>query len=203
MPRETTQAKIIADLKGNTKLYDTISTQLKKMSIRLPDWWPQLVKPTELSNTADANAIHAAFAVTIEESQKMQNLFKLDTAATIHITGEFKRFYAFSPSEHPIRHSDTESTIQGYGTIIIPVETTQGTKQIEISNVAYVPDFYFNIISAGALQEKGLYHNALLGWLVNENGKKQYKINKLGRLYTLEKPHLDAIVFASTPAGSK
>ncbi|KAF1986290.1 hypothetical protein K402DRAFT_421152, partial [Aulographum hederae CBS 113979] len=74
------------------------------------------------------------------------------------------------------------STVQGYGTIIVPVETPQGTKSIEISNVAYVPGFHFNIISAGILEEKGLYHDARLGWLINENGEKQYKIHRLGRL---------------------
>jgi len=135
--------------------------------------------------------------------QKIQNLFKLDTAATIHVTGDFSRFQTFVQSEHPIKHGDTESTIQGFGSVVIPVETTKGMKNIQITNVAYVPNFYFNIISAGALEEKGVYINTLLGWLVNTDGEKQYKIHRLGRLYALEKAHPEAAVFASKLTGSQ
>ena len=37
-PHETTQARIIANLKGNAKLKDKISSTLKKASVTLPEW---------------------------------------------------------------------------------------------------------------------------------------------------------------------
>jgi len=45
---------------------------------------------------------------------------------------------------------------------MIDVETPHGIKPIEISNVAYVKDFFFNILSTAALQEKGLFFNLSL-----------------------------------------
>jgi hypothetical protein len=206
-PRDTIQARVVSEVNGNAKLQQAISTVFKKMSINLPEWWPEPKDVNDTNNHAHAidDTIHAAYGIELSDSRepKTQNLFKLDTAATIHVTGEFDRFTKFEASQHSVKHGDTESTIQGFGNVNIKVETLQGTKCIEISQVAYVPGFYFNIISAGMLQERGLYHQALDGWLVNKEGKRLYKVNKLGRLYTLEKPDEDAVVFASSLPSSK
>lgn len=127
------------------------------------------------------------------------NLFKLDSAATVHVTGEFDRFETFRSTEQPIKHGDTESKIQGYGSITIEVETPSEAKTIQLNDVAYVPGFHFNILSIGALQEKGLYFNPLLGWMTDASGKKLYKITLTKRLYTIEKPRLGAAAFATAP----
>lgn len=204
-PRETVQAKVLSIVKGDRKTQDKIANIFRKQNIALPLWWPgnsattsQNKDRTSESTEHSVNALHAVYAVDTEIKPR-HNLFKLDSAATVHVSGEFNRFENFRPTEQPIKHGDTESMILGYGSVTIEVTTPYGTKSIQISEVAYVPGFHFNILSTAALQEKGLYFNPLLGWMTDASSKRLYKVTLAKRLYTIEKAHPGAVAFATVP----
>ena len=46
-----------------------------------------------------------------------------------------------------------------YGRISLTVNTPTGTKQLNISEVTYIPDFMTNLISSTYLEDKGLWHD--------------------------------------------
>jgi hypothetical protein len=207
------KARLINTIKGNQRHRRGIEALFGRKGIILPSWWTTSVEPvtetqtkrqqlttaptSEQANQANAT-VHAVYALNIDiEDQKVQNLFKLDTAATTHVTGDYTRFHTFQTADHPVRHGNTISRITGYGSVIIAVQTPDGQRMIQINNVAYVPGFHFNILSAGALEEKGLYHNARSGWIQDSAGQNLYKITKLDRLYALEQPKPGAAVFAT------
>ena len=46
-----------------------------------------------------------------------------------------------------------------YGRISLTVTTPTGTKQLNISEVTYIPDFMTNLILSTYLEDKGLWYN--------------------------------------------
>ena len=65
----------------------------------------------------------------------------------MYIYKDYNHFITFKPYLKPILYGDLLSDITGTGTVILKVDTIVGTQSIKLYNIAYIPKFYFNLIS--------------------------------------------------------
>ena len=66
----------------------------------------------------------------------------------MHIYKNYNSFIIFKPYFKPILHSDLLSDITGTGTVILEVDIMVKIQSIKLYNIAYILEFYFNLISA-------------------------------------------------------
>ena len=66
----------------------------------------------------------------------------------MHIYKNYNYFIIFKPCFKPILHSNLLSDITGIETVILKVDIIVRIQFIKLYNIAYIPGFYFNFISA-------------------------------------------------------
>jgi hypothetical protein len=187
-PRDEVVARIVALLNGNTKIKSEIEAIFTSKKLSLPTFWPKQA----------VNAIHAVYAVCATSLERENSLFKLDSAATLHITNDKNRLLDFRPASEQVLFGNTADSLQGYGDLVLPVRAANGErKHIKISNVAYIPGFHFNIISTQKLETFGLFFEPRRCCLANRAGEPQYRIEHVGSYYTLEDSILQHAAYAT------
>ena len=82
----------------------------------------------------------------------MDDLFRYDTAATMHVCKDYDHFIIFKPYFKPILYSNLLSNIAGTGTIILKVDIIVRLQSIKLYNIAYVLGFHFNFVFALKLE---------------------------------------------------
>ena len=78
----------------------------------------------------------------------MDNLFRYNIAAIMHVCKDYNRFIIFKPYFKPILHGDLLSDITGTGTVVLKVNIIIRLQSIKLYNIVYILRFYFNLISA-------------------------------------------------------
>lgn len=179
-PRDDTVAKIVAKVEGNLKLRQKIEAILTSKKLSLPDFWPKS------SANAVSTSIHACY-MTQQDKQDKDDSFKLDSAATLHITNDKKQLMNFRTTSESVYFGNTMGKLRGFGDLTLQVYTTNQQKRtIKIRNVAYIPGFHFNIISTQRLEDSGLFFEPRRLCLTNSNGLPLYHIEKHHDFYILE-----------------
>ena len=82
----------------------------------------------------------------------MDDLFRYNTAAIMHVCKDYNRFIIFKPYFKPILHSNLLSDITGTGTVVLKVDIMVRLQFIKFYNIVYILGFYFNLISALKLE---------------------------------------------------
>jgi hypothetical protein len=188
-PKDETIAKVIAKLSGNAKLRKQVESHFTAKRLSLPDFWPSLTSTsTPLHSVNAITQLHAAYATaTPARPFQRDSLFKLDSAATLHITNDQSRLTNFRTTTEQVLFGDTTGNLLGYGDLAL--EVLASNNQIEIINlrdVAYIPRFHFNIISTQRLEDSGFYFEPRRRCISNIAGESLYQIKRQNDFYTLE-----------------
>ena len=212
-PNDLTISRIISTIQGDNKILRMVEAKFKSLSLELPDWWIKVTTtatttpPITIPIAANAvsnppRAVNAANAVYEDEQQLglnvafavapqgVDDLFRYDTAATMHVCKDHDRFIMFEPCFKPILHGDSSSDIAGTGTVILEVDTMVGTQSVKLHNVAYIPGFHFNLVSASKLKQLGYYMDGINKRLVNKKGHVIAFLHPLNDIYSMENPML-------------
>ena len=78
----------------------------------------------------------------------MDDLFRYNIIATIHVYKDYDCFITFKLCFKPILHGDLLSDIASTRTIILKVNTIVKLQSVKLYNIVYVLKFHFNLISA-------------------------------------------------------
>lgn len=81
------------------------------------------------------------------------------TGANIHICNNHSRFQNFTPaSEDDVIYAGaTVVPIEGYGSVTITIQASEGPRQIQLEDVALVSSFHTNVASLQRFKVKGTY----------------------------------------------
>ena len=85
----------------------------------------------------------------------------------MHVCKDYNWFIIFKPCFKPILHGNLLSGIAGIGTVILKVDIIVGLQSIKLYNIAYIPGFYFNFISALKFKQLGYYIDGINKRLIN------------------------------------
>jgi hypothetical protein len=85
----------------------------------------------------------------------------------MHICKDYDHFIIFKPYFKPILHGDLLSDITGIETIILKVDIMVRLQSVKLYNIAYIPGFHFNLISASKLKQLGYYIDGINKRLIN------------------------------------
>ena len=77
----------------------------------------------------------------------MDDLFRYNTAAIMHVCKDYNRFITFKPYFKPILPSNLLSNITGTGTVVLKVNIIVKLQSIKLYNIIYILEFHFNLIS--------------------------------------------------------
>jgi hypothetical protein len=113
----------------------------------------------------------------------------LDGGSNIHVCNSSMsdRFCKTRNAEHEdyLNAGERRVTVEAYGTVNITVQTPQGPKTIQLSEVAYAPGFMTNLVSESRLKKKGVYFDNYKMHL-HDKGITLAKVDEQDGLYVLE-----------------
>ncbi|CEL02103.1 hypothetical protein ASPCAL03275 [Aspergillus calidoustus] len=90
-----------------------------------------------------------------ESSYELQNCFILDSGASVHVCNDRSRFQDFmEEDQRTLRAGDTIMRIEGRGNVRITPNSKKGIS-ILLRDVAFVPGFHTNILSARRMKRAG------------------------------------------------
>jgi hypothetical protein len=107
----------------------------------------------------------ASFATSrhaLSTTRKLENdsYFRLDNCADTYVCNDKSRFtYYKLIHDEIICFGDTNTRIEGVRNISVNVTTPTGYGLVQLEDVAYVPRFYWNLISTYLLEKQGLFFN--------------------------------------------
>ena len=70
----------------------------------------------------------------------------------MHVCKDYDCFITFKPYFKPILHGDLLNNITSIGTVILKINIMVRLQSIKLYNIAYIPKFYFNLISTSELE---------------------------------------------------
>ena len=90
-----------------------------------------------------------------QDEYKLYNAWTLDNASDIHVCNDANRS-GFSKTrdatyKDKLFAGKTSYRIEAFGTVTINIQTTQGRREIDLSNVALAPGFMTNLVSLSLL----------------------------------------------------
>ena len=108
----------------------------------------------------------------------------------MHIYKDYDYFIIFKPCFKPILHSDLLSDITGIETVIFKVDIMVKTQFIKFYNMAYIPEFYFNLISTSKLEQLRYYIDGINKRLINKKGYIIAFLYLFNNIYSIKNPTL-------------
>ena len=196
-PQIHIQSKVIAAVAGSKRLREKIEKNFHRNDTMLPDFWPsgsansQQNKATSQASSDTIAVTQSArprasfatlrFASSVTKDNSIDNYFRLDNCADTHVCNDRSRFVHYKPLYNEIiRFGNTNTHIEGIGTVLVNVKTTSGYSQIQLKNVAHVSGFHWNLISTHVLEKQGLFFNTRTCWMEFSNGSKAFEVEKHG-----------------------
>ena len=121
-------------------------------------------KQNDASTTNNQSGIIGVFTAaysTVQGEYKLKDHWIIDSGSDIHVCNSQHNFSKTASA------TETDQLILGkgayqiecFGTINVPVDTPQGTREIQLTGVAYVPGFMTNLVSLSRLVAKGVHWN--------------------------------------------
>ena len=98
------------------------------------------------------------------QDYKLYNSWTLDNASDIHVCNNVKRS-GFCQTREASQDDElfagkTSYPIEAFGTVTVYVQTPNGRREIELTNVALAPGFITNLVSLQLLNRKGVHWNS-------------------------------------------
>jgi hypothetical protein len=206
-PDQEIQNKIDQAIKEKPSLKDAISRSIKFITEKLGKSSKKEEKEGSTSSTPPAAAF-AGFSQTLQPPQgnsiqtslapacfhtgklyPLHNSFILDSGSDWHICNSIDRF--IKGTYKPLNFSqsmwagDGDATIEGYGEVIIRIQTPSGTGVFRLLNVAYVPTFHVNVISVRRLAAKQLSPD-FIQKIITFNGKELFSFQDIHNQFVVE-----------------
>nr|QCF41193.1 CcxB [Bipolaris sorokiniana] len=204
-PVMQTQSKVISAISGSKRLKEKVEKQLSRNNITLPEFWPNQRNESQLrrsspqeefdtisvstrqANTRASFATSRSAALSIMKYQDNDEYFRLDNCADTHVCNDRSRFAEYKPiRDETIRFGNSSTLIEGVGSINVKVKTATGYGVVQLKDVAYVPDFHWNLMSTHALEQQGLFFNTRTCWMEFANGTKAFEVTKCGAFRVVE-----------------
>ena len=111
-------------------------------------------------STSSTQPTSLATALTIHsENNYLQNCWILDSAASTHVCNSRERFvFERQADEDDLLYSGLQAhPIEAYGHVVITIQTPTGPQPIKVENVALVPGYLTNLVSARVIKKKGVF----------------------------------------------
>jgi len=128
-------------------------------------------------------------AFTITENSK-QGYWCLDSGCTTHLCKDESKFIQMEPVNYEKLNLATNASavVKASGNVGITTSLNDQTKQVEFSEVLYVPDLRTNLISVARITEKG--NKVIFGRneavIIGRNGEMKLKARRVGNLYYVQ-----------------
>ena len=106
----------------------------------------------------------------------------------MYICKDYDCFIIFKPCFKSILYSDLLSDITGTETVILKVDIIVGTQFIKLYNIAYIPEFHFNLISALKLKQLKYYMDGINKRLINKKGHVIVFLYLFNDMYSIKNP---------------
>jgi hypothetical protein len=133
---------------------------------------------------------------TLAADVRKEDSWIVDTGGQISVCNNLDWFNSYTPHKEYVKLGNTSANVQGIRTVTIwPGHANQKGKEILIRNIYYIPGFYMNIISAGAMREAGAFLD-LEHDVVWQGGEILCKLEYINNLWYIEinRPR-DLVVF--------
>lgn len=153
------------------------------------------VKQNRASENKNAQATvvtrpyHALCAQKNDNTKGNEGVWLIDSAASDHMTHRRDLMEDFVPMSGEVLVGDgSPLQIEGKGSVLLHISSECGGFDLKFKEVLYVPQLKDNLISLGALDEKGLMitsHNGILNVCDADNPKPLLKAHRVGRLYVV------------------
>ena len=104
----------------------------------------------------------------------------------MYIYKDYNCFIIFKPYFKPILYGDLLSDIISIKTVILKVDIIVGTQSIKLYNIAYILEFYFNLVSASKLKQLGYYIDGINKYLINKKGHVIAFLYPLNNIYSIK-----------------
>ena len=121
------------------------------------------------SDTGVIGVFTAAYS-TAQSEYKLKNHWIIDSGSDIHVCNSqdgYARTGAAGETDQLIA-GKTRYQIASFGTVNVTVNTPQGIRQIQLTNVAYIPGFMTNLVSLSRLVQQGVHWNTETGQLTRQ-----------------------------------
>src|SRR5882757_3628423 len=121
------------------------------------------------SDTGVIGVFTAAYS-TAQSEYKLKNHWIIDSGSDIHVCNSqdgYARTGAAGETDQLIA-GKTRYQIASFGTVNVAVNTPQGIRQIQLTNVAYIPGFMTNLVSLSRLVQQGVHWNTETGQLTRQ-----------------------------------
>ena len=107
---------------------------------------------------------YSSYNLSSSNDFKLYNAWTLDNASDIHVCNDFKRSNFCKTRDASLNDKlyagKTSYVIEAFGTVTVNVETLNGRREIELTNVALAPGFITNLVSLYLLNLKGVHWNS-------------------------------------------
>lgn len=124
----------------------------------------------------------AMMATGVNSGYELANSFIFDSGSDTHVCNDHSRFsdYHQAPFGDEVRIGDTFAEIKGYGTVTVKPKGYGGEPcTFTLMEVAHIPGFHTNILSAERAEIAGIWWNPRLRRLENIDGKPLCEVQKM------------------------
>jgi hypothetical protein len=128
--------------------------------------------------------IYSSYTTSNQDEYKLYNSWTLDNASDIHVCNDiqrsgFRQTKGASPDDE-LFAGKTSYPIEAFGTVTIYVQTPNGQREIELTNVALAPGFMTNLVSLHLLNAKGVHWNSENPRYLTRNGNILCNLEPIG-----------------------
>ena len=123
---------------------------------------------------------------TIWIPAKKNDTWCYDTGASIHVTNNRDLLSNYRPVVSSVMVGNTETTILGYGELILKPTQSLNRTSFPLKHVAYCPGFYINLISAERAASAGIYLNGKDYTLEEKDGTPICRLNAKSGIYLIK-----------------
>jgi hypothetical protein len=170
---------------------------------------PQTAKPQASKPAASKQTVipisTTVMSTQIHDTEPVGKRWVVDTGAQMHVCNNRELFKTFEDVQSSVKVGDTETSIDGVGTVVIyGVSIVDGSKAVKMNlyNTKYSPNFHSNLISNGLMMKAGLVMNFRKNCIETTAGKPVYQVYQDQKLTWLKQPRKD-LVFAATKKSAR
>ena len=162
----------------NEPTFGFFSTEAKKPEAKKPEASKQIDISTTVMSTR------------IDDIEPVRNRWVVDTGAQMHVCNDRGLFVTFEDVRSSVKVGDTETTVDGVGTVVIYGVSAVNGKAVraELYNTRYSPNFHSNLISNGLMMKGELLMNFRKNCIETTDGKPVYRVYQDQKLTWLMQP---------------
>ena len=147
-------------------------------------------KCSTIPNSLGVFTTNSSFEAS-SETYKLYHSWTLDGASDIHVCNDPGISHWIITREATIDDvifaGKTSYPIEAFGTVVIDVQTNEGSAVIQLEKVALARGFMTNIVSLDILSSKGVHWNSENPGILHRNHKEFCQLQKVGKHWTLQK----------------